>query len=81
MGTQNVESWGKKDPVLSWNVLNLTTWRGDMRQNCIFEDKIELWVVKMLVLGKKRPSFVLEFFKSDYMERIYGVKTEFQKIR
>ena len=27
---------GKKDPVLSWNVLNLTTWRGDMGQQVHF---------------------------------------------
>ena len=25
-----------------------------MRQNCIFEDKIELWVFKMCVLGKTK---------------------------
>ena len=28
----------KKDPILSWNFSNLTTWRGDMGQYCIFED-------------------------------------------
>ena len=50
-------------------------------KNCIFEDKIDVWVLKMLGLGEKRPSFVLEFFKSDYMERRYGAKTAFLKIR
>ena len=50
-------------------------------KNCIFEDKIDVWVLKMLGLGEKRPSFVLEFFKSDSLERRYGAKTAFLKIR
>ena len=29
---------------------------------------------------KKQPPFVLEFFKSEYLERRYGAKTAFFKI-
>ena len=55
---------------------NPTTWRGDMEQKLHFQDNIRLWVLRMFIL-KKQPPFVLQFFKSDYLEEEIWAKTTF----
>ena len=36
--------------------------------NCIFEASIKLWVLKMLVLGKKDPVWALNLLNDDYID-------------
>ena len=61
----------KNDPLLSWNFSNLATWRGDIGQ------KLQWGVGTQNVHLKKRPHFVLQFFKSNYLERKWGQKLHF----
>ena len=42
-------------------------------KNCIFKDNIELWVTQNVPL-QKGPPLVIEFFKSNYLERRCKVK-------
>ena len=48
-------------------------------KNYIFQDDVGMWALKTFVL-KVTPPFVLELFKSDYLERRYGTKTTYFKI-
>ena len=47
-----------------------------MEQKLHFQDNIRLWVLRMFIL-KKQPPFVLQFFKSDYLEEEIWAKTTF----
>ena len=44
-----------------------------------FEDNLELLILKMII-WKKQPLFVKEFFKSDHLEQSYGTKCWIFKI-
>ena len=45
-----------------------------------FEDKVGLLVLKIIVLKKKQPLFLKEFFKSNHLKWSYGTTHSILKI-